>query len=359
MQMPMRVRSITAVVLVLAVGGVAGAWASDVLVRPVPDVLASPSFTMVESRQDSVSQSFRLNASAGWSSEPVAANLVAGTVTSIDLTDGDEVEPGDTLFRVDLRPVVVAEGDVPAFRELAQGDRGDDVAQLQELLIELDYYRGAPDGRFTNGVHWAVRAWQRDLGVTTDGVLRQGDVAFVPELPARLALSDEIAVGAVLAGGEAAILALADEPSFAIGLPDGQARSVRTGQLVEVDHGEEGDPWLAEIATITEDAEFGGLTAELAGIDGESICRDECASIPLGDPTLYPSEIQVVPETSGVVIPAAALGTDASGAVGVVLESGEFHPVEVVESVSGLAVVEDLDVGVRVRSSADVDGEAS
>lgn len=348
----MRVRSLVGLVVALAIGATAGAWAGDVLLRSPPDVLDSPDFTVVEAEAGTVERSFRLNASAEWQSSPVAANLAAGTVTSIDHSVGKPAEPGDILFRVDLRPVVVAEGSVPAFRELSQGARGDDVAQLQALLIELGYYVGEPTGHFTSGVSWAVKAWQRDLGVEADGVVRSGDIVFLPELPVRLVLDDEVAVGRVLAGGEPVVLQLDEVPSFTISLPDGHAQSVQVGQYVEVEH--DRGVWDAEITAVAAEGEADSSSATLRSPEGDGpLCDDECDAIPLGEPVLLPSRIHVVPETSGVTVPTAAIVTDASGATGVLDEAGQFTPAELIESASGMAVVEGIDAGTRVRVPGD------
>ncbi|MGH8827473.1 MAG: peptidoglycan-binding protein [Jiangellaceae bacterium] len=336
----------------LALGFAAAGWAGGTLMRPPANALETPGYTLVEARVGDVAQSFRLNASALWAARSEIANQASGTVTSVELEDGQSVAPGDILYTVDLRPVVAAVGAVPAFRDMTRGDRGADIAQLQDLLGALGYYDGKSDGRFDSTTQRAVRAWQRDIGVASDGAVRRGDVVFVHELPSRLALDPELVVGATLAGGEATVLVLATEPSFTIALPDGQAQVVRPGMAVELVHGDE--PWLAEIADITSGGADGESIANLSGVEGATICGDGCAAIPLGDPTLIPSVIHVVPETHGVTIPASALVTTAIGDIGVVLASGDLHTVTVIESASGLAVVEGLGAGERVRTPGEL-----
>jgi hypothetical protein len=200
-----------------------------VLLVPAEDLLEAPAYTLVTAQDGTVGQSLRLNTAVEWSPEQVLANQAPGTVTTVELENGVEVQPGQALYTVDLRPVAVGVGAVPAFRDLRVGDQGADVRQLQALLETLGYAVGEPDGRFGVAADSAVRAWQRGPGIEVDGVVRRGDVVFVPGLPARLALDPEIAVGKALAGGEPAVQVLPDEPSFTITLPENQARWCRRG----------------------------------------------------------------------------------------------------------------------------------
>lgn len=345
-----RVLGWAAVVLVV---GLLGGWALRTVLSPQTDLLDAPGYTLVVAEQGTVGQVLRLNTSAVWEAEAVLANQAAGTVTGVDLTAGTEVGPGARLYSVDLRPVVVAAGVVPAFRDLSQGVRGADVAQLQGMLAALGHSPGDPDGVFDGAVDSAVRSWQRQLGITVDGVVRRGDVVFVPSLPARLALAPEVVVGATLTGGEPTVQVLPASPVFSIVLPENQARLVNTGMLVDITV-ENAGPWSAQVTAVVAGDQSSGLRAELGGVDGAPICDDDCASIPYGQEVLLPSVIHVVPEVSGVTVPAAAVITDASGRTGVVLESGEFQPVAVVAGASGLVVVEGIEAGTRVRTPGEL-----
>lgn len=339
---------VAAVALMLLAGG----WAVRTMLAPAPDVLEAPGYTLVTAVQGTVERSLQLNVSAQWSPESTIANQAAGTVTSVELDAGQEAEPGDVLYTVDLRPVVAAVGEVPAFRDLARGAEGADVAQLQRLLTSLGYYSGRADGRFGGGLYWAVRAWQRDLGLEQDGTVRQGDVVLVPELPARLALDTELEVGAALAGGEELVQLLPSAPRFTITLPEGQTRMVEPGMAVEIPR-DDGGAWQAEIAEVRR-GEEAGTVAVLTSVGDDPVCGDACAQVPLQEETLLPSVIHVVPEQSGVTVPTAAVVTTADGQTAAVHESGELLPVSVVASASGTAVVEGVDAGQRVRVPGDI-----
>ena len=69
-------------------------------------------------------------------------------LTSIDIADGASADLGARLYTVDLRPVVAAVGAVPAFRDLAQGSRGADVAQLEQLLVSTGFLASPADDSF-------------------------------------------------------------------------------------------------------------------------------------------------------------------------------------------------------------------
>lgn len=192
--------------------GVGGGWALRTLLAPAPEVLESATYTLVTAREGSVGHSLRLNATAEWQAETTLLNQATGIVTSLVWQAGDVADAGAVLYTVDLRPVVVAAGDVPAFRDLHSGARGDDVTQLQELLAATGHFAGAPDGVFGRSTERAVRAWQQDLGLAADGVVRRGDVLFVPSLPARLALEPDLAIGAAVAPGDPAVRVLRATP---------------------------------------------------------------------------------------------------------------------------------------------------
>jgi hypothetical protein len=157
-------------------------------------------------------------------------------------------------------------------------------------------------------------------------------------------------VGKVLTGGEPAIDVLPDAPQFTIALPDNQARMVTAGMPVDISM-PHGSVLHAEVTQVTTGK--GGATAHLGGADGQPACTQECALIPFGDAVLLPSTVHVVPEVSGVTVPAAAVVTAADGREGVVLDTGEFVPVTVVQGAGGMVVVEGIEAGTRVRTPGD------
>jgi peptidoglycan hydrolase-like protein with peptidoglycan-binding domain len=61
----------------------------------------------------------------------------AALASKIPLEVGDEVKAGTVLLEVSGRPMIALEGDVPAYRDLQEGDTGPDVEQLQLALQQL------------------------------------------------------------------------------------------------------------------------------------------------------------------------------------------------------------------------------
>ena len=70
------------------------------------------------------------------------------------------------------------------YRNLARNDRGKEVKQLQERLIELGYLpEGAADGAYGMQTYRAVRAFQRNNGLTADGIAGKRTQTYLYENP--------------------------------------------------------------------------------------------------------------------------------------------------------------------------------
>jgi peptidoglycan hydrolase-like protein with peptidoglycan-binding domain len=93
---------------------------------------------------------------------------------------GETVGRGDELYRVSEEPVTLLYGEVPMYRDLAIGDSGTDVEQLEENLDELGYDGFTVDGEYTAATADAVRAWLGDIGATESRTLARSAVVFVP-----------------------------------------------------------------------------------------------------------------------------------------------------------------------------------
>lgn len=59
---------------------------------------------------------------------------------------------------------------------------GDDVFTLQERLLELGYDAGRPDGMFERQTEFALRSFQRDYGLTVDGICGAATVRALRQL---------------------------------------------------------------------------------------------------------------------------------------------------------------------------------
>lgn len=337
-------------VAALAIGAVVGWSAAQVFVPPA-DPLEAQTYTYAVAEEGSVGQSLTLTTLADWKLVPVAANLAAGTVTSVEVADGQEVTAGSTLYTVNLRPVVVGTGSIPSFRAMTQGMDGADVAQLQAMLADLGYYSGEADGRFGGQTARAVRAWQKSLGLAPDGTVQAADIVFVPTLPTRVSLDPEqISRGSILAGGENAIRALPASPVFSIPVTEEQSAQVPNGALVSIS-GMSGDAWTAVVQARETSAE-GDIALILAGENGGPICVGTCQEIPAGSPVGMPATVVLSEAVEGIVVPSAALLTESNGDIVVITPEGEREEVVLVASARGMSIVEGLRAGDRVRIPA-------
>lgn len=334
-----------AVVVIALFAGAAG-WALRTVVTPPPDVLDAAPYSITEAVEGTVGQSISLNAVASWKIQRSVANQADGMVTSIEAAAGSRVEAGGVLYRVALRPVVVGEGDTPAFRDISSGDRGDDVRQFQQMLADLGRYDGEIDGVAGQYTVQAIRAWQRDLGVEPDGVVRLGDVLFLPTMPAIVSYTD-LAVGQAVSPGLGTVDVLGSAPEFTVSLTETQARLVSPGTPVRLSHGE--TQWEAQVEEVAPASEDAPAMATLASTGDGPICGDDCGNLPVTVDSTVPSQVVVVPAQTGVAVPAAALTSGQDEETVVVSADGTVIPVEVVASARGQAVVEGLKLGTQVR----------
>ncbi len=57
-----------------------------------------------------------------------------------------------------------------SYHTLRKGDQGPDVVTMQQALAELGYLNGAADGNFGTGTQTAVKNFQKDNGLDSDGI---------------------------------------------------------------------------------------------------------------------------------------------------------------------------------------------
>ena len=116
-------------------------------------------------------------------------NRARGTYTELP-DDGDRVDCGDVLYRVDDQPVLLLCGSTPAYRSLSEGDSGRDVAELNANLVRLGYATRAQldpsSDSFGSATASALEKLQSRLGEARTGSLELGQAVFLPE-PVRIA----------------------------------------------------------------------------------------------------------------------------------------------------------------------------
>jgi hypothetical protein len=107
----------------------------------------------------------------------VADGTVTGTATT-----GSRLERGDVIVEVDAEPVVVLIGSSPFWRELGNGDEGEDVLALEANLAALGFDVDGDltvDGDFTSTTADAVESWEESLGLEPSGEVPLGRVVAV------------------------------------------------------------------------------------------------------------------------------------------------------------------------------------
>lgn len=328
------------VAVALVVGVVCGRWAfAPPAVERQSDAPATVAVSDV-----TVGTSVPMAVSAAWTSTDFGIGAAAGTVTTLDVADGSVVDVGSRLYSVDLRPVVAAVGQVPAFRDLSEGSSGQDVAQLQQLLVSTGFMTGTPDGRFQAGTTRAVRAWQKASGVAVDGVVRAGDLVYAAGLPARVRWVDGVEVGRRIGAGEAVLSVLVGEPEFVATVPSSQ--DVDTTLPIEVTFDEQ--VVSTTVSGVREDTS-GNSILVLTRPDGSSVCADRCDLVPLNPrEAVYPARQVIVPAVTGPGVPAAALWFTAAGEPYLVQPDGSTLEVTILGRGQGLVVLDGVAAGTTV-----------
>jgi peptidoglycan hydrolase-like protein with peptidoglycan-binding domain len=347
---PSRARRLVLGVVAVAVAGCVVGWSANAIFAGPPDVEGATAYTYVTVNEGEVGSSIELSTIAEWAPEPVGSNLASGSVTTVDVDPGQSVTPGTVLYTVNLRPVVVAVGQIPSFRNLAQGANGPDVAQLQGMLSSLRLFTGATDGKFGPGTTAAVKTWQRGFGRAPDGVVLREDVIFVPTLPVRIVLdTSKITRGAMLSGGELVLSSLPESPKYTVPVTAIQATLMPPGTRVEITS-PTGETWLAEVLDQTTSDQ--AVSVNLAGVGGTAICADSCDEIRAVGPTSLESQIITVETTTGLSVPSGALLSDAQNRISVIDARGARIPVKVLTSARGMSIITGVESGTRVRLPA-------
>lgn len=135
----------------------------------------------------------------GYAGESTVLARLTGTVTALPSV-GDKVERGEQLYALAGEPVLLMYGEVPAYRELAEGvEDGPDVEQLEENLAALGFEPGTVDEEFSPSTAAAVSAWQEEIGLEATGEVELGRVTFLPG-PRRVT-EVEATLGEAIGGG--------------------------------------------------------------------------------------------------------------------------------------------------------------
>ena len=150
--------------------------------------------------------------------------------------EGDKVDCGGVLYRVDGDPVLLLCGSMPPYRSLWAGDTGPDVAELNANLVNLGYATRAQldpsSDYFGSATAVALENLQSKLGEVQTGTLDLGRALFLPDSVRIAKVSGEL--GGSAASGAEVMSATSDTPEVQVALDPSQQGEVVTGDLVRI-----------------------------------------------------------------------------------------------------------------------------
>ena len=324
-------------VVALAAAAACGA-AVTIAVRgtPVPAAPNPPPVGTATVVRTDLASSVLTEGTLGYTASPPVVNGLGGTYTSV-LTAGTVVQPGQSLFRVDNRAVVLMSGITPAWRPFAPGmTDGPDVQELEASLIAL----GDAHGLFTvASPHYgaaavaAVERWQTALGNPTTGSIDLGAVVFTPT-PVRIA-TPTVAPGQPAEPGDMPYQVTTTSRSVAVPLTPNDP-TVAVGQHVSIQL-PSGAATPGVVTAVGPPPPSSGSSSGSSGSSGSSVST--VLTVTPSDPAATGSDggeaVQVALTVQRVrnvlAVPIAALVALAGGGYGleVVAPSGQHHLVGV------------------------------
>ncbi|MFE9660102.1 peptidoglycan-binding protein [Streptomyces sp. NPDC005955] len=219
---PGRRRTLLVVAAVVVVAVVAGAGAFGLDLGGDDEAATGPgrAGSVVEVARRTLVDQTAVDGKLGYGKEVPVPLKATGTVTWLP-ERGDRVSRGETLLKVDDRPVVLLYGALPMYRALGpggtdsagsasagsdadgadaegsgsegsgdgkagsgsgagaeEGTKGMDVRQFESNLAALGYTDFTVDDEYTAKTAEAVKRWQRHLGVPRTGRITVGDVVY-------------------------------------------------------------------------------------------------------------------------------------------------------------------------------------
>ncbi len=220
-------RQVAATTAALGIIAACGGHATNSTVD-VPTSTAPVIRTDITSRQ-------QLSGTLGYAGSYTVVNQAGpGVITGLP-APGTLISRGQVIYRVDGRPIPLFYGDEPAWRQLSAGVAdGSDNYELQANLVALGL---APSVlRVDNTFDWftaqAVRTWQASLGLPQTGIVRPGDVIYMPGAIRVTAV--EPAVGMFAQPGQPVLQATSTQHTVIVQLNVALESLVKVGNAVTI-----------------------------------------------------------------------------------------------------------------------------
>jgi peptidoglycan hydrolase-like protein with peptidoglycan-binding domain len=305
----------------------------DAAAAPVETATATAQVRRLVDRED-------VEGTLGYARTRTLGAAAAGTLTAMR-AEGSAARRGRSLYAVDGKPTAyVLYGRTPAWRAMAAGAEGRDVAQLERNLERLGYDPGTVDDEYDAGTAAAVRDWEEERGATEDGVVSLGEVVFVAG-PARIG-EHRAEVGDRAGAGRPVLDVSSRRRLVTARLPAGSQGLVERGERVEVT--------LPDGATVSGRVRRVGRVARTSQDGGESTVALEVAMPSRGvrlDGAPVTVSVARTKARRAVAVPVQALVATAAGEYAV--DVGErLGPVEVGAFADGWVEVAGVRAGTRV-----------
>ncbi len=296
-------------------------------------------FATVEMR--SLSDSKEFNAEVKYGEEWTLPVTAQGTVTKRN-AQGTIIEPGQPIIWINDRPIILARGEVPLFRELKRETirrpgmkaaplSGTDVKQLQEFLIAQGHASDGklkPSGVFDKVTEQSVKTWQEANNLDQTGTITTQQLVF---WPTNLRIQSEPLVGSAFDS----ITVTKPDQEIVVTARRRDAGYLETGSTVEIGLGTD--------ATVTGDVK---TTKEVANSEGSGtniqVIVTPTRPLPgdAGGVTVTGSGASV---ENALTVPVRSLVALAEGGYAVEVQSqgaqSELRKVDVGDIIAGFAVI--------------------
>jgi hypothetical protein len=271
---------------------------------------------------------------------------------------GQVVAQGDALYSVDGAAVVLLFGATPAWRTLASGDTGPDVAQLNADLVALgdatSQQLNPASDVFGGATAAAVKKLQAGLGTAQTGSLTLGQVVFLPTSARITAVTATL--GATAQPDGPVLSATSTSRAVVATLEASQLSQVHVGQpaMITLPGGQTTPGVVTAVGTVATAAPDNGPSNGPTGTSSgpPTVAVDVTPSDPAVTGTIdqAPVAVDITTATarSALAVPVTALlaGPDGRPEVDVVSAGGLVHPVEV-----SLGIVDDTGGLVQLRGA--------